>query len=82
MGFAPFLQGEGTTRFTDFLSGVRSILGEQAVSWSQNEWTTLVKLILSSTWVVFWASWVALVVKRCKRRRFHPWVGKIPWRKA
>lgn len=31
-GFVPFLQGEGTMRFTDVLSGVRSILGEQAVS--------------------------------------------------
>ena len=20
--------------------------------------------------------------RRCKRRRFHPWVGKIPWRRA
>ena len=37
-----------------------------------------------------WASQMSLVVKketacqcnRCKRRRFNPWVGKIPWRRA
>ena len=35
-----------------------------------------------------WASQVALVVKNpacqclCKRRRFDPWIGKIPWRRA
>ena len=29
-----------------------------------------------------WASQMELVVKnQCRRRRFDPWVGKIPWRK-
>ena len=42
----------------------------------------------SSSSMLRWASHVALVVKnlpantgRCKRNRFDPWVGKIPWRR-
>ena len=44
---------------------------------------------LTYTYYYVWASQVALLVKdpprqcgRQKRQAFHPWVGKIPWRRA
>ena len=45
---------------------------------------------LTLSWFLYcysnpWASQVALVIKnhrQCRRLRFDPWVGKIPWRRA
>ena len=35
---------------------------------------------LQYSWFLWWLTWLRILLK-CERTGFHPWVGKIPWRR-
>ena len=78
--------GEGKgypLQYSGLENSIDCIVHEAAKSWTRlRDFHITIK-----QYQMVWASKVALVVKnlpdnvgRHKRHRFHPWVGKIPWR--
>ena len=61
---------------------------KEQTTWKHSDWhfagsvhSPTVKICETSAWKQGLTSWSLDTCKRHKRRRFNPWVGKIPWRR-